>query len=292
MYGVKQLFLPKILDEALTILDTYEDAKPLAGGTDIIVHMRHKQVENARLISLAQLTQLKGIVMEYDGSIFIGAMSTFTEVANHPIIAQYLPMLKTAALSMGGPQVQNMATIGGNICNGAPSADSAPALFAYDATLLLESIHGRRSVPITEFYAGPGRVNKAHNEVLIGFNILPPSKAYGDCYLKFSTRKAMDLALISCAAVCAVEADGTIASASIALGVAASTPIRTPDAEAFLIGKMPTKELFTEAGILALSQASPRDSWRASKAYREQMIRVLTRDALTTAYENAGGIAL
>lgn len=291
LYSVKELYRPETLEDALRYLAEYPDARPIAGGTDVLVSMRKKKPEDVRLVGLQNLQELRGIRRREDGMVEIGAYNTFTDLANCPIIAESVPMLRTAALAMGGPQIQNAATIGGNVCNGATSADSAPALFARDAVLVLRSAQGERRVPITEFYDGPGRVKRQSGEILVTIE-LPPCQAdsYGDCYIKFSTRKAMDLALIGCAAACGVAKDGTIAQVGIALGVAAPTPIRAAEAEAFLKGKRLTEDMLEQVGELALATAKPRDSWRASKAYREQIIKTLARRAVRAAYEMAGGV--
>lgn len=291
LYSVKELFRPERLEDALHYLSEHPDARPLAGGTDVLVDLRRRRPEDVRLVSLEKLPELRGIRRRSDGTTEIGAYTTFTELASDPAIAVRAPMLRTAALAMGGPQIQNAATIGGNICNGATSADSAPALFALDAVLVLQSASGKRRLPISGFYDGPGRVRRRADELLISLE-LPPCAAerHGDCYIKFSTRKAMDLALIGCAAACELTPDGVFSSIAVALGVAAPTPVRAAEAEAFLLGRRPTPALLEEAGRLALRSCSPRSSWRASREYREQIIRTLTRRAVLAAYEMAGGV--
>lgn len=290
MYSVKELFIPTGLAEALAFLAQNPTAKPLAGGTDIIVDMRRKQAENVTLMALSKLEELKGIRRRQDGVIEIGALTTFTELADSPLIAAEFPMLKTAARSMGGPQIQNVATIGGNICNGATSADSAPALMALNAVMVLQGEAGTRRVGITDFYEGPGKVKRQPGELLLHMEIPPAASARrGDCYLKFSTRKAMDLALVSCAATCCLNPDGTVLEAALALGVSAPTPIRAYEAERFLNGKRVSAEVLDRAAELGLSAASPRSSWRASKEYREHMIGTLIKQAFEAAYRNAGG---
>ncbi len=290
MYSVSELYIPQTLGEALAYLSEHPDTRPLAGGTDVLVQMRAKRLEDVRLMSLEKLPELTGIRCREDGVVEIGALTTFTQLAASETVAQRAPMLRTAALAMGGPQIQNRATIGGNVCNGATSADSAPGLFALDAVLVLQSAAGERRVPITEFYSGPGRVKRDPKELLLHIELPAAAPRHGDCYLKFSTRKAMDLALIGCAAACEIGEDGAVSKAAIALGVAAPTPIRASEAEAFLTGRKPGLEDLEEAGRLALQSASPRSSWRASKEYREQLIRTLAKRAFRAAYESAGGV--
>lgn len=293
MYGVEKLYIPETLDEALAILDSDPQAQPLAGGTDIIVKMRHKDLQGVRLLSLAKLRELQGVRERENGVIEIGASCTFTYLANNEIVGRRIPMIRTAGLSMGGPQIQNVATIGGNVCNGATSADSAPSLFALDTVLVLRSVRGERRVPIADFYAGPGRVKKEPGELLVTLEI-PNAKTerWGGEYIKFAVRKAMDISTLGAAATCRLAEDGTVAYASIALGVAGPTPVRCPDAEAFLIGKVPTKELMErEVEERVLAATNPRSSWRASKEFRVGLIRTLSTRAFLRAYETAKGEA-
>lgn len=288
MYSVKKLYLPETLAETLEILKEHPEATMIAGGTDVLVKMRHKRLKDVTLLSLSKLP-LSG-VEDQGTQIVIGPGTTFTALANHPVLQARLPMLCTAARSMGGPQIQNVATIGGNVCNGATSADSAPSLFALDAELTLTSANGERRVPIREFYTGPGRVKLEKGELLTSIRIPVGEQArWGGVYIKFCTRKAMDIAILGCAAVCELGEDGRVKKAAIAMGVAAPTPVRCTDAEALLVGKSPTAELLQEAGRLALTACNPRSSWRATKEYREALIQELSVRAFREAYRLAGG---
>ena len=290
MYGVEKLYVPQTMEEALAILANDPEVQPLAGGTDILVKMRHKALKGAKLMSIAKLDELKGVCEREDGTIVIGAACTYTFLANNEIINRRIPMVKTAGLSMGGPQIQNVATIGGNICNGATSADGAPSMFALDAILVLRSANGERRVPVADFYAGPGRVKKEPGELLICIEI-PNAKEslWGGMHIKSSVRKAMDTSTLGAAATCRLNEDGTVAYASIALGVAGPTPLRCADAEAFLVGKVPTEELMKEAAELVLGATNPRSSWRASKDFRVGLIKALSTRAFMGAYAAAKG---
>lgn len=291
MYDVEKLYQPMSISEALKVLNEDKEAWVIAGGTDVMIKMRHKKMRGVRLLSIRRIGTLKGVEMLEDGTITIGPATTFTELAAEPIIADKLPMLKTAALSMGGPQIQNMATIGGNVCNGATSADSASSLFALDANLVLESEEDSRVVPIEEFYLGPGRTDIKPGELLTKI-IIPPRKdgLFGCAYIKFATRKAMDIAILGAAATCVLnKEDKHIEKATIALGVAAPTPVRCLEAEKILNGQVLTKELLDKAGKAALASANPRSSWRASKEYRECLIEELSARAFYKAFLEAGG---
>lgn len=285
MYSVKKLYTPKTLSEALALMNDIPGLVPLAGGTDVVVNLRKKRAENVQLMSLGKLAELKGIVKCGEDTIRIGAMSTFTELSRSAIIIERLPLLVTAALAMGGPQIQNAATLGGNICNGATSADGAPPLFALDAVLVFESIRGSRKVSITDFYEGPGRVRRLSNELLLSIEITSAKlRRWGSAFVKLSTRKAMDLALLNCAATCLLREDNTVAKATIALGVAAPTPVRCTLMEEALCGKQLTSQVIWEASRLAFDSTNPRNSWRASRKYREKQIGVLAARTLNEAY--------
>ena len=288
MYSVDKLYTPASIEEALRILKDDNEARVLAGGTDVMVKMRSKHLENARLLSINGIDELKGVRIEHDKSIFIGPMTTFTEIAESEVVAENIPLLKNAALSMGGPQIQNVATIGGNICNGAVSADSAPSLLALRARLVIKSLDSERIENIEDIYTGPGKTNLAQNEILTAIIIPPSYVGTCGCYIKFSIRKAMDLAITSAACVGLVE-NGVFRDISIALGVAAPTPIRCLEAEKYMTGRKPDKETLKEAGRLALEAASPRDSWRASKRYREALIQELTGRVIKNVYDQTVG---
>jgi len=291
MYDVEKLYQPESISEALQILDEDKAAWIIAGGTDVMIKMRHKKMRGVRLVSIRDIGTLKGVEVLEDGTVTIGPATTFTELASEPVIEKKLPMLKTAALSMGGPQIQNMATIGGNVCNGATSADSASSLFALEANLVLERADDSRIVPIEEFYLGPGRTDIRQGEMLTKI-IIPPVKKgrFGCAYIKFATRKAMDIAILGAAATCVLNPeDRHIEKATIALGVAGPTPVRCTEAENLLNGSVLTKELLEKAGRAALLSANPRSSWRASKEYREYLIEELSARAFYKAFLEAGG---
>ena len=291
MYFVEKLYRPATLDEALEVLAAEEGVWPLAGGTDVLVKMRHSRMKGVKLMSLSGLAELRGIAELPNGDVAVGAGCTFTDIAENDIIVKRVPMLKTAAVSMGGPQIQNVATIGGNVCNGATSADSAPPLFALGAVLELQSkARGVRTVPIAEFYAGPGKVRREPDELLVRI-VLPVGALahWAGAYIKMATRKAMDIAILGAAAVCELESDGRVKTAAIALGVAGPTPTRCPDAEAVLTGQKLTEDLLAEAGRKAVNAGNPRTSWRATKEYRESLIEALSARAFRQAFEQAGG---
>jgi xanthine dehydrogenase FAD-binding subunit len=289
MYDIVGIESPDTLEAAIEMLSNNPNLKIIAGGTDVLVQMRNGALEEIALLSLRNIPGMADIRIMDNGTISIGAMATFAEIFRNRIINEHLPVLSEAAVSVGGPQIRNMATIGGNICNGAVSADSATTLFAYNAELKLLSREGERTVPIKEFYAGPGKVNLKPAEILTA--ILIPETSYrktSGCYIKHSTRKAMDIAMLGVSVICKT-AEGRFTDVRIALGVAAPVPTRCSEAEAYAIGKETSEETMREIGRYAVRASRARDSWRASKAYREHLIEILVFRALREAVIRGGG---
>jgi xanthine dehydrogenase FAD-binding subunit len=289
MFDICELHEPSTLGEAKAILHAQPDLKVIAGGTDVLIRMQHGNLAGAGLLSLKNIKELEEIRMLGDGTLSVGAMAPFTQIWRNELVQKHVPILGEAAVSMGGPQVRNMATIGGNVCNGAVSADSASTLFALDALLKLESQDGERIIPIHEFYAGPGKVHLRPGELLTA--ILIPRASYqgtGGHYIKFAMRKAMDIATLGVSVICRVEG-GVFQDLRIGLGVAAPVPIRCAEAEAYAIGRPVSVATCQEIGKLAVKATRARTSWRASKDYREHLVEVLTERAVLESAKRAGG---
>lgn len=290
MYGVRELYQPETVSEALEILAQNQEAKVIAGGTDLLLKMRSKGLKDVTLVSLRKSRELHEIQELPEGVLQVGSMATFSQVNQNPLVREKFPCFADAAVTMGGPQIQNVATIGGNLCNGAPSADSAPMLFALEARLVLASLQGRREIPIEDFYLGPSKVDLRPGELLLGIKIpLIEHDNWGGYYYKYSMRKAMDISTLGCAVVCRLAEDGQISWARIALGTAAPTPIRCKQAEGLAAQQYLSKELLAEIGEQAAQEANPRSSWRASREFRLELVKELTARTLVQAYVNAGG---
>ena len=289
MFSIKKIYQPITLAEALEIYTSNPQLKIIAGGTDVLISLHHGKLDDVELLSIKNLTELTGINYLTDGTIEIGTMTTFTEIFRNEIINKYIPILAEASVSMGGPQIRNNATIGGNICNGAVSADSAPTLFVLNADLRIVNNEGVRIVPITEFYAGPGKVKLQSGEILTHIIIKKADYEgmYGK-YIKFSNRKAMDIAMLSVATLGKVK-NNKFTDLRIALGVSAPTPIRCTKAESFAFNKTINEELIKQISEKTLLNANPRHSWRGSKVYREHLIQVLTERALKEIITMSGG---
>lgn len=289
MYNITNIIEPETMKEALEMLSSTPKLKVIAGGTDVLIRIHHGDIEEVELLSIRNIKHLREIELLEDKTISIGAMASFSDIFRSDIINKHIPILAEAGVSMGGPQIRNMATIGGNICNGAVSADSAPALFALNAVLKLESLNGVRKVPIQEFYEGPGKVRILPEEILTSILISKENyeNMYGN-YIKFSNRKAMDIAMLGVAVVCNFNG-GSFKDLRIALGVAAPTPIRCTEAENYAKGKAINDETIEEIGRIALNSSKARDSWRGSRDFRQHLIETLVQRAIKESIKRAGG---
>ena len=206
MYNITGYYEVETVGEAAALLAENPNLELIAGGTDVLIKM-HGKNEETELLSLRKIKSLERIRKAEDGTIVIGAMATFARVFKDPILRELIPILTEAAISMGGPQIRNIATIGGNVCSGATSGDSASSLFVLNAQLKLETANGERLVPIQEFYLGPGKVALKPGEILTEILISPDDyRSFGGQYIKFSMREAMDIATLGVAVVCKLQA--------------------------------------------------------------------------------------
>ncbi len=290
MFDIENIYQPKTLEEALSILENKDNVKIIAGGTDVLIKLHHGELSGTELLSIRDIEELKGINVNEKGHIEIGAMSSFSDIFRSDIINENIYSLSEAAVSMGGPQVRNMATIGGNVCNGAVSADSATTLFALNAELLLRTKSGERIIPIKEFYLGPGKVSILPNEILVKIIIRKDNYlGYKGNYIKFSNRKAMDIAMLGVSVAGYIE-DNRFKDLRIALGVAAPTPIRCIQAEEFAKGIEVNMKNIIDISEKALLDAKPRNSWRGSKDFREHLIKELTKRGIIEVIKRTGGV--
>ncbi len=272
---------PKSMDEAQAVLSVRQGAAALlAGGTDLIPQLKRRGIDTPEV--LVDLKNIPGLdVLSYDekGGLSIGPLATISAVAHSPFVQERFSALALAASSMASPQVRNRGTIGGNICNAVPSADSAPALLALGASVTLRGSGGERIVPMDRFFTGPRKTVLEKDELLSGISIPCPDRFARGIYLKLSPRHSMDLAIVGVAAVGSLE-DGICKDVKIALGAVAPTPVRALTAEAILKGQKVTAGLIEEAARNALNLCSPIDDHRASREYRCDMVYVMARRAL------------
>lgn len=294
MYDIRKFYQARDVEDAIRALSQDPEAVVISGGSDVLIKIREGKLAGCSLVSIHGISRLEGVYMdESDGTIVIGPATSFSHVTRDELIQRYMPMLGEAVDQVGGPQIRNIGTIGGNVCNGVTSADSASTLFTFNAVLELTGPNGKRLVPITEFYAGPGRTVRAHDELLTAIRIAKRDyEGFSGHYIKYAQRNAMDIATLGCAAnVRLNESRDTIEEFRLAFGVAAPTPVRCPKAEAAAAGKRITPEVLEAVGQAAVTEVSPRTSWRASREFRLQLVRELSKRALRQAVINGGGAA-
>ncbi len=294
MFDIENITIANSVNEAVNALVQDPSALIIAGGSDVLIQIREGKLAGRNLVSIREIPELKGISQEADGSILIRPLSTFAEVTQHPLVQKHIPTLGFATDQAGGPQLRNIGTIGGNICNGVTSADSAPTLLTLNAVLEITGEEGVRHVPQEEFYEGPSRVSLKQGELLTGIRIAPKDYVgYFGHYTKYARRNAMDIATLSCAVHLKLSQDKkSICDLRLAFGVASPVPIRCRAIEEKLRGASICPQLLCEVGQGALQQTSPRDSWRASKEFRQQLIYELSARAVREAIIKAGGVAL
>ncbi len=277
---------PKQMDEALSILGENQNGRcrVYAGGTDVIPKIKERLMPTPDvLVDLKGLSELASIDHDEDEGLRIGALATISEVAKSSIVKEKYSMLREAALSIASTQVQNRGTIAGNICNAVPSADSAPALLCLDAKILCTGKQGDRTIPVDEFFLGPGKTALADDELLR--KIVIPNPEGKGVYIKLSPRTRMDLAVVGVAAFVNME-DGVFKDVRIGLGAVGPTPMRAKAAEERLLGESCEDAIILEAAALAAGEASPIDDHRASAEYRRMMVEVLVKRAVHRAMAN------
>ncbi|MGL4607305.1 MAG: xanthine dehydrogenase subunit XdhB [Eubacteriaceae bacterium] len=291
MYDIKTIYCAKSVSDAISALEKDPGAMIISGGTDVLIQVREGKHAGVSLVSIHDIDEIKGITMTEDGTIIIGSGTTFSNVTNHPIIKEHLPVLGYAADQVGGPQIRNMGTIGGNVCNGVTSADTASTLCTLNAMMVLEGPTGLREVKIGDFYKGVGKTDRSHEEILTQIIITKDNyEGFGGNYIKYAQRNAMDIATLGCSVSVKLSSNKeVIEDVRIAYGVASPVPVRCPNAEKKITGMKITKEMFKALEDTILTDVNPRDSWRASKAFRIQLVKELSRRALTQGIINAGG---
>ncbi|MGI6229755.1 MAG: xanthine dehydrogenase subunit XdhB [Tractidigestivibacter sp.] len=290
MYDIETLYEAKSVDDACRALAEDPQSMVIAGGTDVLVKVRGGKFAGAHLVSIHELhDELDGVRLLDDGTVWIGPITWFHHVTTSEIIQKTVPTLGEACDTPGGPQLRVSGTIGGNVCNAATSADSASTLFAYGALLDVKSTRGERTIPIEEWYAGPGRSTKERDEVLVGIRIPRDHyEGFTGHYFKYGKRRALEIATMGCCCLVKLSEDKkTINDIRLAFGVAGPTPMRALNAENAVRG-MDVAEAAEKIGELAQADTNPRDSWRASKEFRLQLIKEMSRRSLIEAARKGG----
>ena len=279
------------LRHAIALLERHgQDARVVAGTTDFLVRWRQGFWRPSCVISLKGISGMGRITYSPANGLRLGALATVQAIESHPQVRRRYQALAAGATSFAGVQVRNLATVGGNACNASPAGDTLPALLAFDAQCRIAGLEGDRTIPLTDFFQGPGRTTLQQGEILAELTLPPPPSNSGSLYIKHSPRGAMDIATVGVAAVVSLEADlRTCREARIALGAVGPTPFRATAAENLLRGRELTPEILAEAALEAERAATPIDDVRGTADYRKAMVGALTQRTLRHSMRIASG---
>ena len=282
-----EYYAPLSLKEALSLLDNRKgEAKVLAGGTDIIVQMKDEYARPTVIIDVKNIPELNRLEWGEDETLHIGAAVPLSKIVVFPPVKERFGILYQACSLIGSVQIRNRGTVGGNICNAAPSADTPPPLLCLGAKAILAQPGETRVVPLESFFHGPGQTALALNELLVRIEIPGPPTHSAGCYLRITPGEEMDIGVVGIASFLVLAKSKNLCQeARIALGAVAPTPIRAPQAEAILAGRILTEAAIEEAAERAAESARPISDLRGSAEYRREMVKVLTRRTLKRTWE-------
>ena len=277
---------PINLKEALSLCDRYgEQVSVLAGGTDLIPQIRARKRSPILVVDLKRIEEFTTVKCQSD-SVYVGACVPCYQLYEDQKFSDHYPAVVDAISIIGGIQIQSRASLGGNLCNSSPSADSIPSMIVYNATAVIASINGERRVPVSEFCTAPGANVLERNEVLVGIEFPAESSKLGAAYARFTPRNEMDIAVTGVAVAVKLSDDGsTFESAQIALGGVAPKPLLAWEASAYLAGKPVNSESLAQAAKMAAQAASPIEDMRGTVEHRQQLVKVLTRRVAQKAIE-------
>jgi carbon-monoxide dehydrogenase medium subunit len=278
---------PATLEEALRLYAEHPRALLLAGGTDLLVQMRAGRKQTDLVIDVKKVHELNALEYDQEG-LHLGAAVACHRVYGSEIVRKHVPALAETASIIGGTQIQGRASIGGNLCNAAPSADTIPLLIALGAQCQIASASGKRTLPVEDFCVAPGRNALTPGELLVSIQIPVPPVQSGSHYLRFIPRNEMDIAVAG-AGVSVTLASGAFQAARIALASVAPTPVFAKAAGESLIGKPVNADSIAVAARLASEAATPITDMRGTAEYRRHLCAVLTRRALEAAVQQAKG---
>jgi carbon-monoxide dehydrogenase medium subunit len=281
---------PTEVEEVLDLLTRHQgNVKVLAGGTDILPKMRAGVLKVKHLISMNRVPGLNRIEFRENEGLVIGAGTRITDVGKHPQVQKHYRGLAYACSVMATTQIRNMGTVAGNLANAAPSADTAPPLLVYEASLVMVKKDGRREVALDQFFTGPGETSIDPMEIIEAIRVPAPPPASGSSYMRLSARSKVDIAAVGVAGFVSLDPSGRIGRARVAQGAVAPRPQRCTEAEEMLVGQEPAEDLLERAAAACSSDCCPIDDVRASAAYRTAMVEVLTRRVLRECIDRAKG---
>ena len=291
MYDMSALYQAQSVQDAIRLRLEHPEAQIIAGGTDVLVQMREGKRAGKALISIQGCREMRGVSLDEEENLRIGSLTTFSHITADPLIQRYINVLGEAVDMVGGPQIRNAGTIGGNTCNGVTSADSASTLHAYDAIVELTGSDGVRRQPIHDFYIRAGKVDIREGEIQTA--ILIPKESYENTfghYIKYAMRSAMDIATLGTSVNVRLSADKkTVERARVAFGVAGPVPLRAATAEKLAAGQNVSLELAEAFAQAVKEDINPRDSWRAAKDFRMHIAVESAKRAFIESVKLAGG---
>lgn len=277
-------FAPQTLQETFELLEKHgKDAKLLAGGTDLIVSLRAREQHPKSIIDIKGVKELHELSFDEKRGLTVGAAVNLNKLLHHEAVSRYYLLLKEAVSTIGDYEIRNRATLIGNICNGSPAADSAPALLVLDANVNIASLRGKRTVPVREFHTGVKKTVLASNELVTSINVPTPPKGYRGGYLKGRRTVGEDLAVVGVGGL--VIPNRRSRSVRLAYASVAPTPIRALQAEKAFESNKPLDDLLDQAIPIIRSTISPISDVRGGKDYRANLVEVLTRRLVRQLWE-------
>jgi CO/xanthine dehydrogenase FAD-binding subunit len=277
---------PTSVEEAVALLVAEPDSRVFAGATDLIPQLRAGRPEPSVVIDLKGIAPLTG-VGRTDGLWAVGAATPTARITEEAGFGADFPGISEASGLIGSDQIQSRASLGGNLCNASPAADTIPALVVNDARVVIASPDGTREIPVADVTTGPGATSLAPHELVVEFRIDVPPPRTADAYLRFIPRTEMDIAVVGAAARITLDAEGTCTDAAIALGAVAPTVVRVPDAEAALVGETLGDEVLASVAAAASEACDPIDDKRGTADFRRRVAGVLAKRAVQRAWARA-----
>lgn len=279
---------PNSIAEVVALLSNgHGKVKILSGGTDLLVQLREGRTTADLVVDVKRIPELTSIEFDARQGLTLGAAASCSQICHHPAVLAHYPGLVDAFSLIGGVQIQNRASVGGNLCNASPAADSIPALIVHQAQCRIVGPAGERWAPVESFCVAPGKTILERGEFLVSIHVPPPEAGFGAHYLRFIPRNEMDIAVVGAGAALTLNQDGRIRNARIALGAVAPTPLLVEEAGEFLAGKAPSPENLEQAAQIARQATRPITDMRGTAEQRRHLSAVLTRRALEIALERA-----
>ncbi|MBE81209.1 MAG: hypothetical protein CME21_01485 [Gemmatimonadetes bacterium] len=283
-----EYYLPKSAKEAAQLLKKYPDAMILAGGTDLLVRMKARIFRPSVVIDIKGLKNAAEIRFSAKSGLALGPAVSVRKTERSPVVLERYPALADGAGFIGSVQIRNRATVIGNICNAAPSADTAPGVIVHGGKVNIVGPKGRRSILAEDFMKGPGKRDLKRGEFAAGITIPTPPARTGSAYVRHTPRVAMDIAVVGVGAAVTLAPKSNVAKdVKICLGAVAPIPLRAVEAESILRGSELTDQRIAEAAIAAAAEAKPISDIRASEDFRRELVRVLTQRMVSAAADNA-----